>query len=200
MACARSRRVQTPTATSTRPCSKRFVFLRSCVRSHKTHLSRTRRTVWAGQCCADGPQVQAVSTQLDAATRRVEELREEQRVIERYHSSGVQYDYGPGDVFASLAGRCVSDAGQRWTYEACFFERAAQKEPHNPSNPGATLGTWSHWQNDYTEVRGGSFRVPLEQCASALVRLANRQSVRLVAPCRPCLPTVTRAPTAWRGA
>ncbi len=39
------------------------------------------------------------------------------------------------------AGRCFTDHGQRFNYEACLFDRATQSEPHNPANK-VNLGSW----------------------------------------------------------
>ncbi len=144
----------TTSRTSTRPWTAR------CAIAGLRTLQTPTPQNWSTVACAHRhpptlthtvPQVHTVSSQLDGARRRLTELQDEQRVIERYHSSGVQYDYGPGDAFASLAGRCLSDTGARWTYEACFFDKATQNEPHNPSNR-VSLGTWSHWSSNYTQA------------------------------------------------
>ena len=37
-------------------------------------------------------------------------------------------DYGPDDVFLPLDGQCFSTAADKYTYEVCPFEQAAQKE------------------------------------------------------------------------
>lgn len=37
-------------------------------------------------------------------------------------------DYGPGDVFLPLEGRCISAQVEKYQYEVCPFGAAAQKE------------------------------------------------------------------------
>eukprot|EP00455_Lapot_gusevi_P039674 TRINITY_DN4452_c0_g1_i13.p1 TRINITY_DN4452_c0_g1~~TRINITY_DN4452_c0_g1_i13.p1 ORF type:complete len:138 (+),score=23.73 TRINITY_DN4452_c0_g1_i13:298-711(+) len=55
-------------------------------------------------------------------------------------------DFGPNRVFAPLYKQCFSLDVRQYTYEVCFFDRAAQKEGHSSTS----LGSWSSWGSNPT--------------------------------------------------
>ncbi|KAF5828843.1 glucosidase II beta subunit-like-domain-containing protein [Dunaliella salina] len=93
----------------------------------------------------------ALEAQLQAALEKLEALQAEGLNIQRYHQGAANYDFGPNNVFLALAGRCIKDEGKRWIYEACFFDKAVQSEPHAPKNR-VSLGSWHGFNSDYTQA------------------------------------------------
>jgi protein kinase C substrate 80K-H len=55
-------------------------------------------------------------------------------------------DFGPEDVFLGLADQCFTSSQTRWTYEACIFKQAVQREGYSNS---VTVGRWAGFSSDY---------------------------------------------------
>ena len=78
------------------------------------------------------------ASELDAASVAAAEARAAWAEANGKHSelsserSGLETklerDYGPGDVFLPLEGRCISAHVEKYAYEVCPFGAAAQKE------------------------------------------------------------------------
>uniref|UniRef100_A0A7R9VH33 MRH domain-containing protein n=1 Tax=Chlamydomonas euryale TaxID=1486919 RepID=A0A7R9VH33_9CHLO len=96
---------------------------------------------------------------VETLTKELEELRREQRNLERYATPPGQppFDFGPGDVLLPLAGRCVSDTASAagWTYEVCMFDSAHQALKYRPQQR-TLLGHWVGFEDGHaTAVFGG---------------------------------------------
>jgi len=90
---------------------------------------------------ADPPPAAPLSPADEAAARlreaeaRLAELETEAADLATHRT----LDFGPADVFLPLLGRCYEATAGIYTYEACPFGAAAQKEGHNR----AGLGKWA---------------------------------------------------------
>ncbi|KAG1677480.1 hypothetical protein FOA52_001936 [Chlamydomonas sp. UWO 241] len=74
-------------------------------------------------------------------------LAKERDEIEAFGGGGL--DWGPGDVFFALAGRCLTDYAGSYTYEACFYANASQSQSRGAKT---SIGTWAGWGADYTSA------------------------------------------------
>lgn len=50
-------------------------------------------------------------------------------------------DYGPGDVFLPLDGRCISAHVEKYEYEVCPYTAAAQKDGGSSTRCGPGMAT-----------------------------------------------------------
>jgi protein kinase C substrate 80K-H len=75
------------------------------------------------------------AARLREAETRLAELETEAAELARHRT----LDFGPADVFLPLLGRCFEATAGIYTYEACPFGAAAQKEGYNR----AGLGQWA---------------------------------------------------------
>lgn len=101
------------------------------------------------------PQYQATPTptynhELQNAIRKAgDEERKLQDLIKEKENMGryINYEFGPGEMYLPLAGKCIEHKGTRWTYEACWFGNAYQKEGYSNT---VNLGVWNGFQDNYS--------------------------------------------------
>ncbi|KAG2501356.1 hypothetical protein HYH03_001146 [Edaphochlamys debaryana] len=55
-------------------------------------------------------------------------------------------NFGPDDMFLAFHDSCFTSHQTRWTYEACFFHKATQREGHQAP---VTVGRWYGFSEDY---------------------------------------------------
>ena len=58
-------------------------------------------------------------------------------------------DLGPSDEFMSLAGKCFETKASQFTYKACFFKKASQKDG---SGLHTDLGSWKGFEAHYKKA------------------------------------------------
>ncbi|KAG2428642.1 hypothetical protein HXX76_011347 [Chlamydomonas incerta] len=79
----------------------------------------------------------------DAEGTLREAERDKQRIATYLYGN---LDFGPEDVFLGLADQCFTSSQTRWTYEACIFKQAVQREGYSNS---VTVGRWAGFSSDY---------------------------------------------------
>lgn len=79
----------------------------------------------------------------DAEATLREAERDKERIATYLYGN---LDFGPEDIFLALADQCFTSSQTRWTYEACIFKHAVQREGYSNS---VTVGRWSGFSSDY---------------------------------------------------
>ncbi|PNW70569.1 hypothetical protein CHLRE_17g725350v5 [Chlamydomonas reinhardtii] len=86
-------------------------------------------------------EVRAKLYDAEATLREAE--RDKERIATYLYGN---LDFGPEDIFLALADQCFTSSQTRWTYEACIFKHAVQREGYSNS---VTVGRWSGFSSDY---------------------------------------------------
>lgn len=90
---------------------------------------------------ADNVKPGAESTLVRAAREAFEhaekDLKKKNKTLDG-EKEDLATDYGPGDIFRALKGKCVSVEAGEYTYELCWLEKTAQKSKkgHGNTNMG----------------------------------------------------------------
>ncbi|KAH7157342.1 glucosidase II beta subunit-like protein-domain-containing protein [Dactylonectria estremocensis] len=90
---------------------------------------------------ADNVKPGAESTLVKAAREAFEhsekDLKKKNKSLDA-EKEDLSKDYGPGDIFRALKGKCVSTEAGEYTYELCWLEKTAQKSKkgHGNTNMG----------------------------------------------------------------
>eukprot|EP00798_Chlamydomonas_sp_ICE-L_P030837 gene30837-35876_t len=84
---------------------------------------------------------------VERAKEEFHRVAEEKLSILRYMGVRGPIDFGPDEIFLTLAGRCHTESGPVFSYEVCFFENAAQISQQNIKT---SLGSWSGFQDGYS--------------------------------------------------
>ncbi|KXZ51700.1 hypothetical protein GPECTOR_11g15 [Gonium pectorale] len=85
-----------------------------------------------------------VRNRLYDAERALEQLQKDKQDIQTFLH--IYTDFGPGDVFLSLANKCFTSYQTRWNYEVCPFKQAVQREGYSNS---VTVGRWYGFSTDH---------------------------------------------------
>jgi protein kinase C substrate 80K-H len=59
-------------------------------------------------------------------------------------------DFGPNEVFASMANNCFEYTDLEYTYKMCAFDFCVQKPLHGGSE--TRLGSWEKWSVPHTQM------------------------------------------------
>eukprot|EP00798_Chlamydomonas_sp_ICE-L_P030881 gene30881-35929_t len=94
------------------------------------------------------PDVSAAQQRLSLAEQTVGSLQKEKGDLQRFTSQDHPYDYGPNEMFVTLAGRCLTEFVGNFNYEVCFFSQATQTEKENK----LSLGWWKGLSENYTNA------------------------------------------------
>jgi len=99
------------------------------------------------------PEVQALvdsanvaRTEYDTANNAYNDLNHDIQQLEKY----LEKDFGPDDVFASIANQCFEYSDLEYTYKMCAFDYCAQKPKHGGSE--TRLGSWEKWSIPHTQM------------------------------------------------
>jgi len=99
------------------------------------------------------PEVQALvdsatvaRTEYDTANNAYNDLKYDIEQLEKY----LQKDFGPDDVFASIANQCFEYSDLEYTYKMCAFDYCAQKPKHGGSE--TRLGSWEKWSEPHVQM------------------------------------------------
>lgn len=80
-------------------------------------------------------ETKAVTNARNAVTGAETQLND-LRNNQKQHEADLSKDYGPDDVFRSMAKTCISTESGEYTYEVCFMSSAAQKPKKGGSQTG----------------------------------------------------------------
>mmetsp|Transcript_461 Transcript_461/g.1369 ORF Transcript_461/g.1369 Transcript_461/m.1369 type:complete len:387 (+) Transcript_461:612-1772(+) len=83
----------------------------------------------------------------DAHTEKNSKLQELEREKKELEGKAVR-DYGAGDAFLPLDGRCFSVSVDKYTYEVCPYGSAQQKD----GGMSTSLGTFSRFEGNYSAM------------------------------------------------
>lgn len=76
------------------------------------------------------------------------ELSEKEQTIKKIESE-LSSDFGPGQVYMPLKGKCFNFKDREYTYSLCLFERATQE---STSGMQTELGRWAGWSGPADNV------------------------------------------------
>lgn len=67
----------------------------------------------------------------------------------------IERTYGPSDVYAQLADRCIETKADKYTYKICPYNKAEQVEHHS----GTSLGSWQGFDDsgDHMQFQNGDY-------------------------------------------
>jgi len=99
------------------------------------------------------PEVQALvdsanvaRTEYDTANNAFNDLNHDIQQLEKY----LEKDFGPDDVFASIANQCFEYHDLEYIYKMCAFDYCAQKPKHGGSE--TRLGSWEKWSVPHAQM------------------------------------------------
>jgi len=99
------------------------------------------------------PEVQALvdsanvaRDEFNAANNAYNDLNYDIQHLEKY----LEKDFGPDDVFASIANQCFEHSDLEYTYKLCAFDYCEQKPKHGGS--GTRLGSWEKWSEPHIQM------------------------------------------------
>jgi len=99
------------------------------------------------------PEVQALVDsanvargEYDTANNAYNDLNYDIQQLEKY----LEKDFGPDDVFASIANQCFEFNDLEYTYKMCAFDYCAQKPKHGGSE--TRLGSWEKWSEPHVQM------------------------------------------------
>lgn len=114
------------------------------------------------------------------------ELNEKEQAVKKIESE-LNLDFGPGQVYMPLKGKCFDFKDREYTYKLCLFERATQE---STAGMQTELGRWAGWagpaENPYSKQRyEGGMQCWNGPARSAMINIACGVEDKIVAVSEP---------------